>query len=76
MPDYVPVPFKKLIVQCWNQAAEQRPTFLQIVDVLGTSRYVFDDTDQREYDDYLRKMLPTVGSTPETSRFDRPVACS
>jgi serine/threonine protein kinase len=61
IPPYVPDPFKELMTKCWDKAAEQRPTFQEIVEAISTGQFVFDDTDQQEYEDYLDKLLPTVG---------------
>jgi serine/threonine protein kinase len=60
IPSYVPRPFADLMAVCWSQNPRDRPTFKQIIDLMADRSFIYDDTDQVEYDEYVNTMLATL----------------
>jgi hypothetical protein len=64
-PSSMPPFYWDLIQACWAQKPSERPSFVQIVDLLRTDRrWVFDGTDDGELSAYEEKVLRDLPARP------------
>lgn len=66
IPDSIPENWKRLIIDCWNDDPEKRPTFTQICDILESDVFVNEDINKDEflkYKDIVKPFRPSLNNS-------------
>lgn len=66
----IPPCYKKLIIKCWSQRIEDRPTFAEIVEELKTNKkFITSKVNAEEYHDYIKLIESQGKSFDPKTRF-------